>query len=79
MSNKIDQVVIICFFFQDMSPLPAPKTQYAQAPRTVNMSRRSTIQETSFTNQIDTDAVVNKIQNIFPTASENHIRLLLKK
>ncbi|XP_065357832.1 uncharacterized protein LOC135951991 isoform X2 [Calliphora vicina] len=63
----------------DMSPIPAPKSQYAQAPRTVNMSRRSTIQETSFTNQIDTDAVVNKIQNMFPTASENHIRLLLKK
>ncbi|KAI8119313.1 hypothetical protein FF38_06881 [Lucilia cuprina] len=63
----------------DMSPIPAPKSQFAQAPRTVNMSRRSTIQETSFTNQIDTDAVVHKIQNMFPTASENHIRLLLKK
>ncbi|KAM7352782.1 uncharacterized protein ACRADG_005162 isoform 4-T5 [Cochliomyia hominivorax] len=63
----------------DMSPLPAPKTHYAQAPHTVNMSRRSTIQETSFTNPIDTNAVVHKIQNMFPTASENHIRLLLKK
>ncbi|XP_046801256.1 uncharacterized protein LOC111685241 isoform X3 [Lucilia cuprina] len=63
----------------DMSPIPVPKSQFAQAPRTVNMSRRSTIQETSFTNQIDTDAVVHKIQNMFPTASENHIRLLLKK
>ena len=62
-----------------MSPLPVPKTQFAQAPRTVNMSRRQTIQETSFTNQIETDAVVQKIQNMFPTASENHIRLLLKK
>ncbi|XP_061392274.1 uncharacterized protein LOC133327750 [Musca vetustissima] len=63
----------------DMSPLPVQKSQIQQAPRTVNLSRRSTIQETSFTNQIDTDAVVRKIQNMFPTASENHIRLLLKK
>lgn len=62
-----------------MSPLPAQKYQIPQAPRTVNLSRRSTIQETSFSNQIDTDAVVKKIQNMFPTASENHIRLLLKK
>ncbi|XP_058988028.1 uncharacterized protein LOC131807023 isoform X2 [Musca domestica] len=62
----------------DMSPLPAQKYQIPQAPRTVNLSRRSTIQETSFSNQIDTDAVVKKIQNMFPTASENHIRLLLK-
>ncbi|XP_073824326.1 uncharacterized protein isoform X2 [Musca autumnalis] len=63
----------------DMSPLPVQKSQILQAPRTVNLSRRSTIQETSFSNQIDTDAVVRKIQNMFPTASENHIRLLLKK
>lgn len=62
-----------------MSPKPVPKSHASQAPRAVNMSRRSTIQETSFSNQIDTDAVVQKIQNMFPTASENHIRLLLKK
>ncbi|XP_030372230.1 uncharacterized protein LOC115622429 isoform X4 [Scaptodrosophila lebanonensis] len=55
------------------SPLPF------QRARMGNMSRRSTIQETSFTNQIDTDAVVTKIQNMFPTAGENHIRLLLKR
>ncbi|XP_075151441.1 uncharacterized protein LOC142225536 isoform X2 [Haematobia irritans] len=63
----------------EMSPLPVQKSQLSQVPRTVNMSRRSTIQETSFSNKIDTEAVVNKIQNMFPTASENHIRLLLKK
>ncbi|XP_055373422.1 uncharacterized protein LOC129606851 isoform X3 [Condylostylus longicornis] len=44
-------------------------------------NRRKSIpmQETSFTNQIDTNAVVSKIQTMFPTAGENHIRLLLKK
>ncbi|XP_067643073.1 uncharacterized protein [Eurosta solidaginis] len=63
----------------EMSPIPLPRSSLTQTPRLGNMSRRSTIQETSFTNPIDTDAVVNKIQNIFPTASEDHIRLLLKK
>ncbi|XP_030242276.1 uncharacterized protein LOC108651891 isoform X4 [Drosophila navojoa] len=53
------------------SPLPV---QRARLPS--NMSRRSTIQETSFS---DTQAVVTKIQNMFPTADENHIRLLLKR
>ncbi|XP_054735099.1 uncharacterized protein LOC129242471 isoform X3 [Anastrepha obliqua] len=63
----------------EISPLPLPRSLLTQTPRLGNMSRRSTIQETSFTNPIDTDAVVNKIQNMFPTASEDHIRLLLKK
>ncbi|XP_053953911.1 uncharacterized protein LOC128860410 isoform X2 [Anastrepha ludens] len=63
----------------EISPLPLPRSLLTQTPRLSNMSRRSTIQETSFTNPIDTDAVVNKIQNMFPTASEDHIRLLLKK
>ncbi|XP_037894441.1 uncharacterized protein LOC119640450 isoform X4 [Glossina fuscipes] len=67
-------------FALDTSPLPILKTNPTQTPRIMaNMSRRSTIQETSFSNQIDTNAVVHKIQNMFPTASENHIRLLLKK
>lgn len=55
------------------------KLSNCQIPRTVNLSRRSTLQETSFTNQIDTTAVVNKIQNMFPTADETHIRMLLKR
>ncbi|XP_039964888.1 uncharacterized protein LOC120777559 isoform X4 [Bactrocera tryoni] len=63
----------------ELSPLRMQRGSLTQTPRLGNMSRRSTIQETSFTNPIDTDAVVNKIQNMFPTASEDHIRLLLKK
>ncbi|XP_055845639.1 uncharacterized protein LOC129911754 isoform X4 [Episyrphus balteatus] len=63
----------------EMSPVSHLKSSAPQTPRTGNMSRRSTIQETSFSSQIDTDAVVAKIQNMFPTAGENHIRLLLKK
>uniref|UniRef100_A0A1A9WHK0 CUE domain-containing protein n=1 Tax=Glossina brevipalpis TaxID=37001 RepID=A0A1A9WHK0_9MUSC len=67
-------------FALDASPLPIFKSNPIQTSRLMaNMSRRSTIQETSFSNQIDTNAVVHKIQNMFPTASENHIRLLLKK
>ncbi|XP_037719258.1 uncharacterized protein LOC119553137 isoform X1 [Drosophila subpulchrella] len=56
------------------SPLP-----FQRARLGANLSRRSTIQETSFTTQAETDAVVTKIQNMFPTAGENHIRLLLKR
>lgn len=41
--------------------------------------RQSHYQETSFTTQADTDAAVAKINNMFPTASDAHIRLLLKK
>lgn len=36
-------------------------------------------QETSFITQAETDAAVAKINTMFPTASEPHIRLLLKK
>lgn len=36
-------------------------------------------QETSFTTAAETDAAVYKINTMFPTASESHIRLLLKK
>lgn len=36
-------------------------------------------QETSFITQAETDAAVTKINTMFPTASEPHIRLLLKK
>ncbi|XP_033158355.1 uncharacterized protein LOC117139827 isoform X1 [Drosophila mauritiana] len=56
------------------SPLPFQRARVGP-----NLSRRSTIQETSFTTQAETDAVVTKIQNMFPTAGENHIRLLLKR
>lgn len=41
--------------------------------------REQNMQETSFTTQADTDAAVAKINTMFPTASDAHIRLLLKK
>lgn len=39
------------------------------------------MQETSFTNPtpMETEATIAKINTMFPTASEHHIRLLLKK
>lgn len=42
-------------------------------------SQNLNYQETSFTTQADTDAAVAKINTMFPTASDAHIRLLLKK
>lgn len=36
-------------------------------------------QETSFITPAETDAAVAKINTMFPTASDTHIRLLLKK
>lgn len=39
----------------------------------------SNYQETSFTTQAETDAAVAKINTMFPTASDAHIRLLLKR
>lgn len=44
-----------------------------------HFDRTSCYQETSFTTQADTDAAVAKINTMFPTASDTHIRLLLKK
>ncbi|KAL9874697.1 uncharacterized protein ACN427_013061 [Glossina fuscipes fuscipes] len=47
-------------FALDTSPLPILKTNPTQTPRIMaNMSRLSSIQETSFSNQIDTNAVVH--------------------
>jgi len=45
------------------------------------MQQQQHLQETSFTTptSMETDATVSKINSMFPTASEHHIRLLLKK
>ena len=36
-------------------------------------------QETSFSNPIDVDSTVAKINSMFPTVPDTHIRMLLKK
>lgn len=57
-----------------MSPVsrPSPHT-----PRSVSrLATTQNLQETSF---IDTEASVTKINTMFPTVSDIHIRLLLKK
>ncbi|XP_059621077.1 uncharacterized protein LOC132264775 isoform X4 [Phlebotomus argentipes] len=59
----------------EMSPVTRPAT-----PRTNAHFSRSNIQETSFSNSaMDTEASVAKINTMFPTVSDTHIRLLLKK
>lgn len=41
--------------------------------------RAARVQETSISNVSDTEESVNKIRAMFPTVSDIHIRLLLKK
>lgn len=53
-------------------------------PRSQNRSvaPRKSVQETSFSSQLqetDPEVVVSKINTMFPTVPENHIRMLLKK
>lgn len=59
-----------------MSPL---SRSIPHTPRMGQLARHQNIQETSFTTAAETDAVVAKINTMFPTVSEPHIRLLLKK
>ncbi|GAB0092732.1 uncharacterized protein DMENIID0001_077630 [Sergentomyia squamirostris] len=59
----------------EMSPVTRPAT-----PRTNAHFSRSNIAETSFSNSAaETEAAVAKINTMFPTVSDTHIRLLLKK
>lgn len=53
--------------FKDMRPRMSPLSV-----------RSSKIQDTSFTTT-DTEEAVAKISSLFPTVSETHIKLLLKK
>jgi hypothetical protein len=45
------------------------------------LQQQQQTQETSFTNPtpMETEATIAKINTMFPTASEHHIRVLLKK
>lgn len=68
-------------WIQEMSPVtrmgsPSISRIIQQFEKT---SINSNFQETSFTTQADTDAAVAKINTMFPTASDAHIRLLLKR
>lgn len=50
-------------------------------PRIGSSLARSGLQETSFSSptQMETEATVQRVNQMFPTANENHIRMLLKK
>lgn len=64
-----------------MSPLSV-RLGSPSISRVIQQFERSSqynVQETSFTTQAETDAAVAKINTMFPTASDAHIRLLLKK
>lgn len=55
-----------------------------QTPRLSHSQPRKSVQETSFSQQlqqqpVDTETMVSKINTMFPTVPENHIRMLLKK
>uniref|UniRef100_A0A336KJS7 CSON011657 protein n=1 Tax=Culicoides sonorensis TaxID=179676 RepID=A0A336KJS7_CULSO len=66
----------------EMSPV-IRSTPHTPRSQTRSAVPRKSIQETSFSSQLpqemDTEAVVSKINTMFPTVPEQHIRLLLKK
>lgn len=66
-----------------MSPVMRHGSITSHTPRMMSQLAKQHIQqqqqETSFITQAETDAAVTKINTMFPTASEPHIRLLLKK
>lgn len=63
------QFVLLLFFHQEMSPVSRPRS----------VSRLAVEQNSQETSFIDTEASVTKINTMFPTVSDIHIRLLLKK
>ncbi|XP_037040382.1 uncharacterized protein LOC119077316 isoform X2 [Bradysia coprophila] len=67
----------------EMSPVMRHGSITSHTPRMMSQLAKQHIQqqqqETSFITQAETDAAVTKINTMFPTASEPHIRLLLKK
>ncbi|KAJ6632623.1 hypothetical protein Bhyg_16657 [Pseudolycoriella hygida] len=68
----------------EMSPVMRHGSITSHTPRIMSQLAKQHIpqqqqQETSFITQAETDAAVTKINTMFPTASEPHIRLLLKK
>lgn len=66
-------------FDQEMSPVLRMGSPHLSRVIQQLDRRNSNVQETSFITPIDTDAAVAKINSMFPTASDAHIRLLLKK
>lgn len=50
-------------------------------PRIGSSLAKSQMQETSFSSPspMETEATVARVNQMFPTANENHIRMLLKK
>lgn len=65
-----------------MSPVMRHGSITSHTPRMMSQLAKQHLQqqqETSFITQAETDAAVTKINTMFPTASEPHIRLLLKK
>ncbi|XP_063699407.1 uncharacterized protein LOC134830004 isoform X2 [Culicoides brevitarsis] len=65
----------------EMSPI-IRSTPHTPRSQHRSVAPRKSIQETSFSSQVaetDTEAVVSKINTMFPTVPETHIRSLLKK
>lgn len=59
---------------------PYPMQQPQATPQHFqHQNGQSQQQETSFITAADTEAAVTKINTMFPTANDAHIRLLLKK
>jgi hypothetical protein len=83
----INNSILSLFFFslsfvrQEMSSLSRSSPHTPRVGNLIKHQQMLSQQETSFTTPtpMETDATVAKINAMFPTASEHHIRLLLKK
>ncbi|KAL3275872.1 hypothetical protein HHI36_020611 [Cryptolaemus montrouzieri] len=66
-----------------VSPHQSPKINilqdFSSKTRGSPLTVRSKLQESPLTNAVDTDEAVSKISAMFPTVSDAHIRLLMKK
>lgn len=65
-----------------MSPISRASTRSVSQlarPSIANGQSQNNVQETSFTTPIDTEIAVAKINTMFPTVPDTHIRMLLKK
>lgn len=62
---------------QQQQQHPSGSNNLSSVPMAASLSQQQ--QETSFITAADTEAAVVRINTMFPTANDDHIRLLMKK
>lgn len=61
-----------------LQEMMTPNATRPSTPRT-QLSRMTNVQETSFIVPLDIESSIMKVNTMFPTVPENHIRVLFKK